>query len=203
MPKATWDDLDANDIDSAEASSFEAYAGELPKGGVYRFKLQTVKKGKSKEENDKLLWIWKLDGSWKPAHKAYDGCPVFDHMPMTKSAAFRAKAAAAALGLTAAEFLKMVTDEDGRVTKIGNIVLEGKDIYVYLNVGVRREEGYDPSLTIKNYIPKDDGEPGKADDADAEDKPAKGKKPKEGKETGGKAETGKKGKKGKKDEVPF
>jgi len=46
MPKVKWEAADsdnaltADDIETAEDNGFEPYMGEVPRGGVYRFRLK-------------------------------------------------------------------------------------------------------------------------------------------------------------------
>lgn len=205
--KAKWADLDIDDIESAEGNS-GGYTGEVPPAGLYRFEVAQMKQATSGAGNDKVVVLLKLDGSWKPEkHSKFNGCPVFDHLPVTKSAAWRVKALCDALGVTASDFIRnVVVDEEGVITKIGPKVIQGKKVLVYANTRVEPAQGeYDESLRLKGagYLPK-------ADDAvedsaeDVEEKP-KAKKAK-GESAEPKADkASKKGKKGKKDddEPPF
>jgi hypothetical protein len=173
MPKATWGDFSADDIEKAEVreNQFTPYNGPLPRAGLYRFTLKVAKKGTSQAGNPKLLLIWELDGSWKPEHKKYDGAPLFDHMPVTKSSAFRARAFCDALGMPYKEFQNgIITDEDGKVTKLGRTLGDPAGLQVYANISRRPAEGdYDESLQIvgTGYLPIDDDDVEDANDGDA------------------------------------
>jgi len=166
MPKIKWaGDLEQTDIDEAEVSQGR-YAGPVPPSGVYRFRLQSMKVGESKSGNPKLMMIWKVDGSWQKGHKQYDGAPLFDHMPVTKSSAFRTKALCIALGVSSADFMgKMVADAEGYVTKIGKLAIDDS-ITAFISVKKGNDEQYGERLTDPGYLapPEDDD----AADSDAE-----------------------------------
>lgn len=189
MPKAVWSnsDLSADAINSAEERD-GGYTGPLPTRGVYRFKLQKMEPGISGSGGDKLVIFLTLDGTWKPEHKKYNGCPLWDHMPLGASSAFRPKALCAALGVTAADFLNnTIVNDDGIVTKIGKKPIK-KDMLVYVSIKAKNDEGYDPGIQLNGggYLP----EPDSADDegdGDADEAPAATKKggKKKGKGKGG------------------
>jgi hypothetical protein len=177
MPKATWSSLSTQDIDEAETRE-GSYAGALPPRGVYRFKVRYMKQGQSNAGNDKLVVFSTIDGTWKPDHKKYDGCPLWDHMPMTKESAFRAKALCAALGVSASDLMtKTVVDEDGNVTKIGSKVFKDKDVFLYVSVRVEKSDEYDDKLALAGpgYMAAPDEDEAEADETPAT-KPGKGKK---------------------------
>lgn len=173
MPKIKWaGDLEQSDIDEAEVSQGR-YTGEIPPSGVYRFRLQSMKVGESNSGNPKLIMIWKLDGSWKSDHKKYDGCPIFDHMPVTKSAAFRAKALCIALGTTSDDFKnKMVADADGYVTKMGKLKVD-ESVTIYASVKRENDEKYGVRLADPAYLapPDDDDDDADPDDSDSDEVP--------------------------------
>lgn len=174
MPKVKWGgDISVEDIDSAE-SGFTPYSGDIPTPGVYRFTLRHALQGKSTQGNPKIKWVWILDGSWKKEHKKYDGCPVFDEMPMTASSAFRAKAICAALGVSAKDIINnTVTDEDGYLTKIGKQTIE-EGLEVYIAVKQENDPDYGKRLRLNGggYLPLDDAEDAEEDAAEsAEDGP--------------------------------
>jgi len=206
MPsKITWKAADedevltAEDIDSAE-EGYQAYAGEIAAGGVYRFKWRRGKYEEFSTGNQGLNLLLTLDGSWKPEHSKYDGCPLWDRVVMTKKAAAFAKAFAAALGVSATDLTtKVFTDKDGYVTKIGNKVIN-EDVRLYIAV----KKGYyddNPRLEIAGtgyQAMAAESSNGVSEDpwAEGSAKPGKGK--------AGKADKGKKGsKKGATDEPPF
>lgn len=147
MPKISWaasdedDVVTAEDIDSAE-EGFATYTGDIPPGGVYRFKLKRSKYTQFGTGNQGFNNLLILDGSWKPAHAKYDGCPLWDKVTMTKAAAAFAKAFAAALGVSAADLIaRTVVDEDGVVTKIGKKTIDEKVVlYVAVKRGMYNEE---------------------------------------------------------------
>lgn len=177
MPKATWGSgdqaLTAADIDNVDTSNnFKPYTGSIPGSGVYRFVLRRIKKGISSTNNPKALIILALDGTWRKEHAAFEACPLFDHMPVMKSTAFRVRAFCDAMGISSSDFMnRMIVDDDGRVTKIGKLELTGEEL-VYVNV-VREKgnEEHGPRLTLNGtgYLAVDDDEVG--DDA-AEDEEA-------------------------------
>lgn len=147
MPKIDWkaagDDevLTAEDIDQAE-DGYAAYTGDLPSGGVYRFRLRRMKFKESSTEKQGLNALFELDGSWRPAHAAFDGCPLWDTVWMTKASASFAKAFAAALGVSGGDLVSgVVTDEDGVVTKIGRKkITEGMHFYILVKRGTYNGE---------------------------------------------------------------
>lgn len=192
MPKAKWSntDLTPDDIEKAEERE-GSYAGPLPTKGVYRFKLKTMKQGVSGAGNDKLVIFVTLDGAWRPEHKKFNGCPMWDHMPLGKESAFRPKALCAALGVTAADLLnKTVVDEDGYVTKIGTKAIKA-DMPLFISIRGKNDEGYDPGIQINGtgYLPEPEadepGDPDAGDDPPATDKKKAKKKPKKGAEGDG------------------
>lgn len=172
MPKVKWDSgITASDIDDAELrQGFVPYSGPMPKAGVYRFRLSSMKVGVSSSDNPKLVSIWHLDGSWKPDHKKYDGCPLFDHMPVTKETAWRSKALCAALGVSSVDFTnKVVKDADDNVTKIGKLTIDG-DVVVYANVRVQKATGeYDERLQLAGYLAQPDEDEDEDTDSDDND----------------------------------
>jgi hypothetical protein len=150
MPKIDWageddDALTAEDIEGAE-EGFQAYAGEIPPGGVYRFILRRIKFKKASTGTKGLSLRLNLDGSWKPAHRKFDGCPLWDDVWFTKGSAAFVKALAQAIGVSAEDILnKVVVDEDGYVTKIGRKVFTDKEFPVYIAVK-RGEYNDEPRL---------------------------------------------------------
>jgi hypothetical protein len=183
VPKATWSnsDLDAGEIESAESNG--SYDGQLPPRGVYRFKLREMKKEVSKAGNDMIAVTAFLDGSWKPEHKKFDGCPLWERITLSKSTAWKPKELCAALGVSANDLLtKTIVDSDGAIQKIGNKVIAGKDVLVYASVRIEKSEGYDDKLKANRLLEAPDEE---GDEA-AEETPA----------ANGKAKKDKKGKKG-------
>lgn len=177
MPKAKWgagpEALSAEDIDSAKSSEFTPYTGPIPPAGLYKFVVKMMKQGVSSTDNPKLLVVMELAGDWKPGHEKYDGCPLFDHMPVMKSTAFRVKAFCEAFGLTSKEFYGgIITDEDGKVTKLGPLG-DPAGLEVFMNVSQRpaTEKYPNPSLQLNGtgYLPVDDDAAESADDADDAD----------------------------------
>lgn len=196
MPKATWgSDIDADEIESAVG--FTTYAGDIPKRGVYRFKLRRLKQGKAKSGNPKVSFMGLLDGTYRGDHKKFEGCPLFADVAVIKNQAAKLKALCAGLGVTAADFLnKSVVDEEGNITKIGvKKITEGMLVYVSTHVGhdLNGEERLETAGDGFLAAP-DDSDDADAD-ADAEVAAATGEKPKKGKKAKGKAAEG--------DEVPF
>ncbi len=172
MPKVKWGgDLDQAAIDEAENRGGETYSGEIPPTGTYRFKLRFSKRDKSKEGNPKLLSLLVLDGSWKKEHAKYDGCPLWDHMPVSKKTAFRVRAYCDALNVTSADFMnKMVVDDEGNVQKIGKLTIADEDRLVVVNVKRDSNDEYGERLILARgggYLPfKDEDEDEDEDDKD-------------------------------------
>lgn len=199
MPKISWaaadedDLLTAEDIDEAE-EGFKPYAGEIPTGGVYRFKWRRAKYKEFGSGNQGLEVLLLLDGSWKPTHRKFDGCPLWDRVVMTKGAAGFVKAFAAALGVSSSDMTsRVVVDEDGIVTKIGKRTIdEDIELYVAVKRGSYNDE---PRLEIAGtgyvVLETDDDEPD--DDGDDEAAPPPKKSTAKAAATKGKATAGAKG----------
>lgn len=139
MPKINWAGADedelitADDIDSAE-DGYQAYTGDVPPGGVYRFNWRRGMYAEFNSGNQGLNVLWLLDGSWKSAHRKFEGCPLWDRVVMTKASAAFVKAFAAGIGVSASDLVgKVVVDEDGTVTKIGRKTMN-EDVAVYIAV---------------------------------------------------------------------
>lgn len=184
MAKVKWGgDLTQEDIDGARGA--EGYAGDFPRSGVFRFMLRSMKAGRSKEDNPKIAVFATLDGTWKEGQAKYTGCPMWDHVPMTKSAAFRAKALCEALGVTSADLLnRAVQDADGYLTKIGDLDLTKGEHYLYVNVQYREADGdYPESIRPRGggYLPVAQVEAAADSPNGKADKPAKAKKGKKAK----------------------
>jgi hypothetical protein len=177
MPKAKWgsgdEALTAADIDGAQSNGFTPYSGPVPPAGLYKFVVKQMSQGQSSTGNPKLLTVMELAGDWKPNHAKYDGCPLFDHMPVMKSTAFRVKAFCEAFGLTSKEFYGgILTDEKGKVTKLGSLG-DPAGLEVFVNVSKRpATDQYAESLQLNGtgYLPVDEiDEAQTSDDTDAGD----------------------------------
>lgn len=172
MPKAKWGEFGASDIDNAESrGGFTPYAGPIPPSGLYRFITKQMKVGRSQAGNPKLQTVLELDGTWKDNHKKYEGCPLFDNMPVMKSTDFRVRAFCDAYGITSKEFVTgIITDDDGKVTKLASAG-EPAGIEVYINVQKRAAtDAYAEGLQLNGtgYLPVDEVADD-ADDADGDD----------------------------------
>lgn len=168
MPKAKWGSLTATDIESAE-SNFVTYEGEIPPRGVYRFKLKSAKSTESSNGNPMVKLVLILDGSWKPKHKEFDGCPAFTQVMIMDSTAFQVRAFCDAIGVTARDFLnKTVLDDDDKLVKIGKVSLADGDLLVTANCQPGEYEGT-PKLEIKGLLPKAEEEPEEEEESDEED----------------------------------
>jgi hypothetical protein len=201
MPKISWNAADeeqiltADDIDNAE-DGFTDYAGDIPPGGVYRFKIKRIKFTEFNSGNQGYLVLMELDGSWKPAHRKFDGCPLWDRVTMTKAAANFAKAFAAGIGVSSADLIsRTIVDEDGVVTKIGKVVPEGKLVYVSVKRGEYNGE-FRLETANTGYQVVDEA----TEDTDADEDEAK---PAKAKAKAGKAAKGGKKSKNEDDEPPF
>lgn len=180
MPKAKWgagdQPLTAGDIDGAERQETrKRYSGELPTPGTYRFVIQSLKQAESSAGNDKVVVMATLDGSWQPNHKKYDGCPIWDHLPIMASTAERVANFLDAIGATGADLMeKSIVDENGYITKLG-AVGDPKGLMVYINVNRKRptREYPDPAIQVgfNGYIAVDDDEAVSSDDTDGDDPP--------------------------------
>lgn len=189
MPKVKWGGEDvatATDIDEAE-SGFTPYAGDIPASGVYRFRLARAKHITFGTGNQGLKVLLTLDGSWKPEHRKFDGCPCWVNVVNTKSAASFVKAFCDALGITSKEFLtSMVIDDDEVVQTIGRTKIADQNLLVYANVKRGRYQADDPWRLEgqgTTFLPlRDEDAEEVADDEPEEEAPkAKGKKGKKDK----------------------
>lgn len=177
MPKVKWGgDLTTDAIDSVEQRERKDYEGKVPPKGTYRFKLRYSKKDVSGQGNPKLVSLLVLDGSWKKEHKQYDGCPFWDHMPVTGKTAFRVRAYCDALNIPSKDFMeRMVVDEEGYVQKIGKLKVADEDLLVYLQVTKEDDPEYGERLIFGKrggWLPfrEDDDEEQDGDgDDDADD----------------------------------
>lgn len=179
MPKATWgagdNALTADDIDGAERQETrKRYSGELPRGGTYRFTIQSIKKGESKNGNDMLTITSILDGSWLPNHSQYDGCPIWDRLPVMKSTAGRVANFLDAIGAEGKDLATgMIVDENGYVTKLGSVG-DPAGLLVYINAKyvAGSKEFPNPKIEVayNGYLPVDEEDAADAP-ADAEDAP--------------------------------
>jgi hypothetical protein len=202
MPKVKWGGAEvatASDIDNAEMG-FTPYAGDIPPNGVYRFRIERAKQEIFGSGNHGLKVLLTLDGSWKPAHAKYDGCPVWTNVVNTKAAAAFVRAFCEAIGVTSAHFLNAtVVDTDKVVTSIGPVKVAGQGLIVYANCkrgkyeedGPWRLEGVGTTFIKAPAGADEESAPDGPQDGDVEDAPAEGKK-KKGKK-GGKDKAGKKG----------
>lgn len=171
MPKAKWgSDLTVDDIENAESTN-GSYTGPIPPSGVYLFTLKKMQKGTSKNDNPKVFMVWEMAKTGaKKDQKKWAGAPLFDHMPVGASSAFRAKALCAALGVTSKDFLnKTIIDEEDNITKIGNLKIEAGAIQAFINV--KRESDADNGdrlvLNGGGYLPMpEDSGDDDSDDAD-------------------------------------
>lgn len=152
MPKASWgsgdEALTASDIDGAERQEVQKrYSGELPRSGTYRFIIKSLKKGESNSGNPKLVVFATLDGSWRKNHAQYDGCPIWDHLPIMPQTKERVANFLDAIGATGKDLMSgTVVDENGYVTKLGSVG-DPAGIMVYINVKYQPAEGqYQASL---------------------------------------------------------
>jgi hypothetical protein len=211
MPKITWaakDDeevLSASDIDDAEDNGFTPYTGDIPPGGVYRFRIRRFKYTEFGSGNQGFNNLFELDGSWKPNHEKYDGCPLWDRVVMTKAAASFAKAFAAALGVTSEDLVsRVVVDEDNVVTKIGKkTIKEGMPLYIAVKRGSYNDEPRLETVGTGYQVVEADDADTAATDAPAPKKAAKATAGKAAPEPTTKAKGKKSKSKADDDEPPF
>jgi hypothetical protein len=165
MPKAKWGagdkPLSASDIDGAERQETQKrYSGPMPPAGTYRFIIRSLKQGESSTGNDKVTVMAILDGSWMPNHKTYDGCPVWDHLPIMASTKERVANFLDAIGATGADLMeKAIVDENGYITKLGSVGdPSGLMVYINLQRSKPTKQYPDPSLQVgfNGYIAVDD-----------------------------------------------
>lgn len=174
MPKVKWESISEQDIDEAQTN--QAYAGKVPPAGVYRFELRVLKTGESGEGNPKLVIGCFLDGSWRPEHKKYDGCPMWDHLAVIQSQNFKVRAFCDALGVTSKQFMtQTMTDEDDNILKIGTLKIKDEGLLIYAAVQKTNDPDYGEQIRPARgggYMPapEDDDDSDEADgDGEYED----------------------------------
>jgi hypothetical protein len=180
MPKAKWGagdaPLTADAIDGAERQETQKrYSGPMPRAGTYRFVIKSLKQGVSNTGNDKVMVTAILDGTWMENHKEYDGCPIWDHLPIMDSTKERVANFLDAIGATGDDLMnKALVDELGYITKLG-AVGDPAGIIVYINVERSKPTKEYPDVSLKvgfnGYIPVDDDESGAAATADGDEPP--------------------------------
>jgi hypothetical protein len=180
MPKAKWgagdNALTAADINGAERTEVQTrYSGELPRSGTYRFTIKSLKKAESNAGNPKLVVTSILDGSWLANHKQYDGCPIWDHIPVMASTTSRVANFLDAIGADGTDLMdKCIVDENGYVTKLGS-VNDPAGIQVYVNVKyvAGTKEYPNPKIEVgyNGYIPVEEDGDGNDADTDGGDEP--------------------------------
>lgn len=176
MPKAKWgsgdNSLTAEDIDGADRAEVTArYSGEIPPSGMYRFTIERIKQDKSQAGNDMLNVRLSLDGSWKPNHKQYDGCPLWDRIPLMPSTKQRVANFMDAVGGTGKDIFNAIVDEDKYITKFGSLG-DPAGILVFVNVKHVAADGtYQAKLEthFASYLPVLEGEDGPAPGPVADD----------------------------------
>jgi hypothetical protein len=163
MPKATWGSgdqaLTAADIDGAERPEVTArYSGPLPPTGMYLFTIQRIRKVKSQNENPMMNVRLALDGSWRSNHKQFDGCPLWDRIPVMDSTKQRVANFLDAIGGTGKDLMTgTIVDEEGYITKLG-AVGDPEGIQVLVNVKYVAADGqYGAKLEtfFASYLPYD------------------------------------------------
>lgn len=202
MPKVKWGEgITAEMIDEAPDSGGSRYEGDLPPAGVYAFDAQSMVKMEASTGSDMVKVLWLVNGKASPGNKKeYDGAPWWDNIVVVKQNMWKIKQLVAALGISSADFLGMVVDKEGKVLKMGNLVVEKG---VSLKASVKRSPNRDGDLQLDfgSYIPlkpaSDDAKPAKAA------KSKKGNTAPEPEPEPEPAKSGKKGKKAKDDKPPF
>lgn len=203
MPKVKWGEgITADAIDDAPDTGGSTYEGDLPPAGVYVFDAQSMVKKDAESGNPMLAIRWVVNGKASPgSKKEYDGAPWWDNLVVTKQTMWKVKQFCKALGITSADFMGMVVDEEGKVQKMGKLVFD-KGIQLKANVKRSPNREGDLRLEFGSYLPK-------ADAASDDAKPAKAAKSKKGNTAPEPepepepAKSGKKGKKAKDDKPPF
>lgn len=190
MPKVLWgDEISAQEIDDApESQGGSLYEGPLPPNGVYTFVIQKIQATKSSTDKPMVAIRWAIDGA--TGDKAvYNGAPWWDNIVVGKSTLWKVKSFTKATGITSADFMKAVTDDEDNILKFGTKKTEGMKV----RARVIQKPGNDGNMRLDfgaYFPPKGDEEA----TAEAEAAPAtEGKKSKKDK-------AGKKGKKG--DDAP-
>jgi len=175
VPKVKWGNFKEDDVINAADTGGDMYEGELPPAGVYVFNAKIVQKVDASTGNPMLKILWLIDGKKSPGEnsKKYNGAPFWDNTVVVEQNMWKVKQLCAGLGITAKDFLSgMVVDEDGKVTKIGPLIVEKG---IQIKAAVKRKPDKDGNLQLDfgRYLPiKSDEET----DAEADsDKSAKGK----------------------------
>ncbi len=125
MPKMKWGSgVTADTINNAEEKGITVYDGPLPPKGVYGWDVKFLKTGETSNKNPQLIIGLELNPRDREDHQAFKGFFVQDFIVVKDTTAWRLKPFLKALGVSAKDFLEnTVTDEEGRVTKIGTLDL--------------------------------------------------------------------------------
>lgn len=179
MPKVKWgSDIDADAIESAENN--QGYTGPLPPSGVYQFKIKFMQKTLSSKNNPMVKVLLLLNGEYKPEHKKFDGCPVWEQIPVMASTAFRVRELCDALNISAADFMnKTLVDEDGNIQKIGALKIADQDLLVMYKAQQEHSEEYGERLSRPKkgpgFLPfKEEDEDSDGDEDEDADEDAEG-----------------------------
>jgi len=153
MPRATWgsgaEPISRDDLENAQGSRFKRYDGPPPPDGIYAFKVNQLRKGKSRQDNDQLIVGLELvPRKGRTEQVPFKGFYITDYIPVMSSTADRLKPFLDAIGVSAADFMeRMDVEKDANrqgsrsVQKIGRWVFESGKTYVLAEVITGSYEG--------------------------------------------------------------
>lgn len=146
MPKSTWgsgsESVSRDDLENAQGARFKRYDGPTVPDGIYAFKINQLRKGKSEAGNDQLIIGLELvPRQGRPEQQPYKGFYITDYIPVMKSTADRLKPFLDAIGVSVDDFLNRMMD-DGKanrqgskgILKFGRWVFESGKVYVLAEV---------------------------------------------------------------------
>lgn len=146
MPRSTWgsgaEPISREDLENAQGSRFKRYDGPTVPDGIYAFKINQLRKGKSQNGNDQLIIGLELvPRKGRPEQVQYKGFYVTDYIPVMSSTADRLKPFLDAIGVSVGDFMDRMMD-DGQanrqgskgIQKFGKWVFESGKVFVLAEV---------------------------------------------------------------------
>lgn len=175
--------LTADDINSAE-TGYKPFDGPTPAPGVYRMRI-SLKQQTSSNGNPMInvMGVLVPRGDRKGENKM-KGFTAWGRIPVMKSTAFRVRPLLEALKVSATDFLsKTMTDEEGRITRIGKLNLaDGVEVLAELRMGkpyTNSETGETrpAQLELNTFLPLNEDDDSDGDDSDEGDDDGDGEEP--------------------------